>query len=345
MTTDAAQDPSELIEAYYEQGWTDGLPVVPPSDASVEAMLAAGGFRGDEVIGEIAGRNTEVVADKVAINAILAGCRPEYLPVVVAALRGLCHPDFAYHGPASSTGGSAMVLIVNGPIARRLGINHGNNALGQGHRPNATIGRAVRLVMMNAMNTRPGFLDRATLGNPGKYTVCFAETEDDHPWEPLHVSRGCASGDSAVTVIATNSLYQVYNQLAATPEPLLLCFADALANLGSPNLKGFNQSLIVLAGEHTEILRSSGWSRRQMQQFLIEHARRRVADLKRAGRLPGVVEAVDETTWRHVFQRPDDILIACAGGRAGSWSACLPGWGTKWTRSVTTRIEIPGGTV
>jgi len=316
---------------------------VPPSDASVEAMLAAGGFRGNEVIGEIAGRNTEVVADKVAINAVMAGCRPEYLPVVIAALRGLLHPDFAYHGPASSTGGSAMVLIVNGPIVGKLGINHGNNAFGQGHRPNATIGRAVRLVMMNVMNTRPGFLDRATLGNPGKYTFCFAENEDEHPWEPLSVSRGCARGESAVTVIASNSLYLVYNQLAATPEPLLLCFADALANLGSPNLKGFNQSLLVLAGEHSEVLRSNGWSRRQVQQFLIEHARRRVADLKRAARLPGEVTPADETTWRHVFERPDDILIACAGGRAGSWSACLPGWGNKWTRSVTTRIEIPGG--
>jgi hypothetical protein len=347
MSTDAAQDqdPAELIEAYYEAGWTDGLPVVPPSDASVEAMLIAGGFRGNEVIGEIVGRNTEVVADKVAINAVMAGCRPEYLPVVVAALRSLCHPDFAYHGPASSTGGSAMVLIVNGPIVGTLGINHGNNAFGQGHRPNATIGRAVRLTMMNVMNTRPGFLDRATLGNPGKYTFCFAENEDVdlHPWEPLHVSRGLEPGDSAVTVIATNSLYQVYNQLAATPEPLLLCFADALANLGSPNLKGFNQSLVVLAGEHSEVLRSSGWSRRQVQQFLIAHARRRVADLKRAGRLPGEVTPADETTWRHVFEQPEDILIACAGGRAGSWSACLPGWGNKWTRSVTTRIEIPGG--
>ncbi|TMQ14246.1 MAG: thioredoxin, partial [Candidatus Rokuibacteriota bacterium] len=175
MTTDAAQDPRELIEAYYEAGWTDGLPVVPPTDASVEAMLAAAGLRGDEVIGEIPGRNTVVVADKVAINAVMAGCLPEYLPVVVAALEGLCHPDFAYHGPASSTGGSAMVLIVNGPVARALGINSGNNAFGQGHRPNATIGRAVRLVMMNAMNTRPGLLDRATLGNPGKYSFCFAE--------------------------------------------------------------------------------------------------------------------------------------------------------------------------
>src|SRR5436305_2815124 len=228
VTTDAAQDPQELIEAYYDAGWTDGLPVVPPSDASVEAMLAAGGFRGDEVIGEIAGRNQVVAADKVAINAVMAGCRPEYVPVVVAAVKGLCHPDFAYHGPASSTGGSAMVLIVNGPVAQRLGINGGNNAFGQGHRPNATIGRAVRLTMMNVMNTRPGFLDRATLGNPGKYSFCFAETEAQGPWAALHVERGYRPEQSTVTAYASNSLRQVYNQLAATPEPLLRCFADAL---------------------------------------------------------------------------------------------------------------------
>ena len=338
MATDAVEDPQKLIEAYYEAGWTDGLPVVPPSDASVEAMLAAGGFRGDEVIGEIAGRNQTVTADKLAINAVMAGCKPEYLPVVVAALKGLCHPDFAYHGPASSTGGSAMVLVVNGPIAKRLAINSGNNAFGQGHRPNATIGRAVRLIMMNAMNTRPGFLDRATLGNPGKYAFCFAEHEEDHPWEPLHVSRGLKREDSAVTLIASNSLYQVYNQLAATPEPLLLCFADALCNMGSPNLKGFNQTLIVFAGEHADILKAAGWSRLDVQRFLIDHTRRRVADFKRAARMPGAVTAADETTWRHVFEKPEDILIACAGGRAGSWSACLPGWGNRWTRSITTRI-------
>jgi hypothetical protein len=335
----SAQDPRELIEAYYEAGWTDGLPVVPPSTASIDAMLAAGGLRGDEIIGEIPGRNTVVVADKVAINAVMAGCRPEYLPVVVAAVRGLCHPDFAYHGPASSTGGSAMVLIVNGPVARRLEINAGTNAFGQGHRANATIGRAVRLTMMNVMNTRPGLLDRATLGTPGKYSFCFAEHEDDHPWEPLHVTRGCRAEDSAVTVYASNSLYQVYNQLAAEPEPLLRCFADALGNLGSPNVKGFNEALVVLAGEHTEVLRASGWSRKQVQQFLVEHTRRRVADFKRAARLPGSVEADDERTWRYLFERPEDILIVCAGGRAGSWSACLPGWGNKWTRAVTTVIE------
>src|SRR5215475_7063227 len=154
-------DPASLIEAYFERGWTDGLPVVPPTEKSIAEMLAGAALRGDEPLGEIAGRNTVVVARKVAINAVMAGCRPEYLPVVVAAIRGLCHPDFAYHGPASSTGGSAMVLIVNGPLAKRLGVNSGNNAFGQGTRANATIGRAVRLVMMNMMNSRPGFLDRA----------------------------------------------------------------------------------------------------------------------------------------------------------------------------------------
>ena len=230
------------------------------------------------------------------------------------------------------------MLVVNGPIARRLQINSGNNVFGQGHRPNATIGRAVRLSMMNVMNTRPGFLDRATLGNPGKYSFCFAEHELDHPWQPLHTTRGYSAGDSAVTVYASNSLYQIYNQLAATPEPLLLCFADALGHVGSPNLKGFNETLMIFAGEHAEILRSSGWTRRDVQQFLIEHTRRRVADVKRAARLPGAVTEADETTWRHVFEKPEDILIVCAGGRAGSWSACLPGWGTKWTRAVTERI-------
>ncbi len=336
---DEAADPAALIEAYYDAGWTDGLPVVPPSDGSIAAMLAAVRLQGHEVLGEIPGRNTEVTAEKAAINTVMAGCRPEYMPVVVAAVKSLCAPAFAYHGPASSTGGSAMVLVVNGPIARRLGLNSGNNAFGQGHRPNATIGRAVRLIMMNAMNTRPGFLDRATLGNPGKYAFCFAEHEEDHPWEPLHVARGLRKEDSAVTLIASNSLYQVYNQLAATPEPLLRCFADALGNAGSPNLRGFNETLIVFAGEHTDILKTAGWSRGDVQRFLVEHTRRRVADYKRAARIPGAITADDETTWRHVFERPEDILIACAGGRAGSWSACLPGWGTKWTRSITTRVE------
>jgi hypothetical protein len=336
---DDGYDPAELIEAYFERGWTDGLPVVPPTEKSIAQMLAGAALRGDEVVGEIPERGVVISAEKLAINAVMAGCRPEYLPVVVAAIRGLCHRDFAYHGPASSTGGSAMVLIVNGPVARRLGINSGNNAFGQGTRANATIGRAVRLAMMNVMNTRPGFLDRAVFGNPGKYSFCFAENESDHPWEPLHVERGYRADESTVTVYASNSLNLVYNQLAAEPEPLLLCVADALCNLGTPNLRGFNQSLLVFAGEHTDMLRQSGWSKGDVRAFLAERARRTIADLKRAARRPGAIEPGDETMYKYAFERPDDILIVCAGGQAGSWSACLPGWGNKWTRSVTTRVE------
>jgi hypothetical protein len=336
-----ASHDADPIEALFARGVTDGLPGVPPTAERVAAAVAASGRGADELVAEMPPRFGRATVQKIAINAVMAGCRPEYLPVVVAAVRGLCHPHFAYHGPASSTGGSAMVLIVNGPIARHIGVNSGNNVFGQGVRANATIGRAVRLVMMNVMNTRPGFLDRATLGTPGKYSFCFAENESAHPWEPLHVERGYRPEQSAVTVYASNSLCPVYNQLAAEPEPLLRCFADALCHLGTPNLRGFNQSLVVFAGEHADVLRQSGWSKGDVRSFLMEHARRTVADLKRAGRRPGEIEAGDDTAWKHAFERPEDILIVCAGGQAGSWSACLPGWGNKWTRSVTTPIDTP----
>jgi hypothetical protein len=332
---DPGTDAAALIEACFERGWTDGLPVVPPTEALIARALDAARLSGAEVVGAIAGRNIRVTAGKVAVNAVMAGCKPEYLSVVIAAVRALCHPAFAYHGPASSTGGSAMVVIVHGPIAQALGINGGNNAFGQGWRPNATIGRAVRLTMMNVMATQPGLLDR---GTPGKYTFCFTENGQYHPWEPFHVLRGFRPEQSAVTVYASNSLNQVYNQLAAQPEPLLLCFADALCHLGVSNILGFNQSLVVLAGEHSKILQKAGWSRRQMQAFIVEHARRRVADFKRAARLPGEIGAADESTWRHAFDDPADVLIVCAGGEAGSWSACLPGWGKKWTRAVTVEV-------
>jgi hypothetical protein len=335
----SADDPAELIEAYFERGWTDGLPVVPPTEQSVAAMLKGARLSGDEIFGEIPGRNTVVVADKVAVNAVMAGCRPEYFPVVVAAVKGLCRPEFAYHGPASSTGGSAMVVIVNGPIVSRIGVKSGNNLFGQGVRANATIGRAVRLTMMNVMQTQPGLFDRATLGNPGKYSFCFAENEEESPWEPLHVMRGFRRDQSAVTVYASNSLYQVYNQLASTPEPLLRCFVDVLVNLGLPNVKGFNQALLVFAGEHTEVLGKAGWTKRQVASFIVEHARRPLADFKRAARLPGDPTSADERTLRALFERPEDILIVSAGGRAGSWSACLPGWGNKWTQAVTTLVD------
>ncbi|HKI97582.1 MAG TPA: hypothetical protein VKB51_03810 [bacterium] len=336
------KDAQALIELYYNKGWTDGLPVVPPSEASVGATLAAAGLQGDEVIGEIPDRHVRVTADKVAINAVLAGCLPEYMPVVVAAVKGICHPDYCYHGAATSTGGSAVATIVNGPIAPRLEINARDNVLGQGFRANATIGRAVRLVMMNAINTRPGKLDRSTLGNPGKYSLCFAENEAESPWEPLHVERGYRPDESTVTVFAAEGLIQIYNQLSSTADQLLLPFADAMSNLGSMNIAGQAQIVVLFAGEHCETLRASGWSKRQVKDYLYDHAKRTVADVKRAGRIAGPVAPEDERTWRHPVKSADDIVVVTAGGRAGAFSAVLMGWGSAaHTRSVTTPVVLP----
>jgi len=338
----SGEDAASLIEAYYERGWTDGLPVVPPTEGSVGDMLAAAGLRGGEVIGEIADRNARVTADKVAINAVLAGCRPEYMPVVVAAVKGLCHPDYHYHGPATSTGGATAMLIVNGPIAAKIGMNSRDNVFGPGNRANATIGRSVRLIMMNALNTRPGTLDRSTLGFGGKYTACIAENEVESPWEPLHVERGFRREDSTVTVFAAEAHIQVYNQLSREPEQLCVTMADAMANLGTMNIMGQSQMAVVWAGEHADTFRKAGWTRALVKQALYRHARRTHADLKRAGRMPGPLAPGDESAWRHVVRTPEDFIVVHAGGKAGSFSAVLPGWGNiAATRSVTIPVTLP----
>ncbi|MEE9533646.1 MAG: hypothetical protein V3W06_04450 [Acidimicrobiia bacterium] len=331
-----------MIERYFEKGWTDGLPVVPPSTASVGAMLETAGLQGAEGIGEIETRHTRLTADKVAINAVMAGCKPEYMPVVVSAMKGLCHPDFNYHGPATSTGGSNIVVIVNGPYGRQIGVNARDNAFGQGFRANATIGRAVRLVMMNALNTKPGVLDRSALGTPGKYSFCFAENEEGSPWEPFHVERGFKPEESTTTVFAAEGVIQTSNNLSNTAEPLLLGMADAMANMGSRNITGQGEYVCVFAGEHSEVLRKSGWSKQKVKQFLYENARRSLADLKRVERIPGKPEPGDENKWKHATPGPEEVIVVCAGGRVGTKSAVLPGWGSpNTTHSVTTRIAVP----
>ena len=192
--------------------------MVPPTEAAVRAMLEAVGLAPDAQVAFITNRQVAVTAEKVAINAVMAGCLPEYMPVVVAAVEGLAEPQWGYHGPATSTGGAAVLMIVNGPIARRLGMNCEDNLFGPGWRANATIGRAVRLVMRNVIGTLPGLLDRGTLGHPGKYTYVIAENEAESPWTPLHVERGFRADQSAVTVMSAEAPRQFYNQLSSTPE-------------------------------------------------------------------------------------------------------------------------------
>ncbi len=334
------QDAADLIEVYYEKGWTDGFPIVPPSEQSVAAMLAAAGLQGDQVVADIPTRNIVITADKVAVNAVLAGCLPGYMPVVLSAVKGMCHPDFNYHGMATSTGGAALAIIVNGPIADRLEINSGENLFGPGCRANMTIGRSLRLLMMNSLNTRPGGLDRSTIGNPAKISFCFAENESQSPWEPLHVERGFGRDESTTTVFACEDIIQVYNQLAQSPEPFLEGMADAMANMGSMNIVSQQDVTVVLAGEHVRIMVNAGWDKKRIKQHLFDHASRSIAELKRVKRIPGDPQPEDETSCIHVVQQPDDIHVVCGGGAVGTFSACLLSWGgsRSATSMVTTRI-------
>jgi hypothetical protein len=332
-------DLGQAMDLCYERGWTDGLPVVPPTEGAVRAMLDAAGLAPDAQLAFITNRQVAVTAEKVAINAVMAGCLPEYMPVVVAAVEAIADPQWAYHGPATSTGGAGPLLIVNGPIARRLEMNCEDNLFGPGWRSNATIGRAVRLVMRNVIGTLPGFLDRGTLGHPGKYSYVMAENEAESPWIPLHVQRGCPPGESAVTVLAAEAPRQWYNQLSSTPEGVLRTVCDDMRHHNSTN--GQPQYVLVLAGEHMRTIANGGWSKADIQKFVFENTQNSVAHIKRMERMAGAVAPQDEKTMRPLLAQPDDLLVVAAGGRAGAFSSYIPGWagGRRSSQAVTKVIQ------
>src|SRR5499427_5104356 len=317
------KDMAEAIELYYAKGWTDGLPVVPPTENSIWGMLESAGLEPEAEITFIENRQVSVTAEKVAINAVMAGCKPEYMPVVVAAVEALADPLYNYHGPATSTGGSAVFIVVNGPIARELGMNSGDNLFGPGWRPNATIGRAVRLVMRNTIGTMPGRLDRSSLGHAGKYSFCVAENEADSPWPPFHVSRGFRPEQSVVTIFAALAPHQFSNGLSSTPEGILdTACAHMRISAGSGRRP---QYALVFAGEHSAVMKKAGWNREDVQRYCFEHSRASVAELKRANLVPGVVTPDDEQKMSTLVETPPDFLVLSAGGRAGVQSAFVPG--------------------
>jgi len=331
-------DLPEAMELYFEKGWTDGLPVVPPTEEKIVAMLDAAGLDPDREIAQIKDRRVTVTAEKVAINAVMAGCRPEYMPVVAAAVEAIGDPRWGYHGPGTSTGGAAVFMLVNGPIARELDINSGDNLFGPGWRANASIGRAVRLVMRNVIGTLPGKLDRSTLGHPGKYTYVIAENEVDSPWPPVHVERGFRPEQSVVTVLAAEAPHQFYNQLSNTAGGILTTVCDDMRISG--NVMGQPTYVLVLAGEHTRTIARDGWSKGDIRKFVFEHTQNSVAHLKRTQRMPGSVTHDDETTMRPLVASPEDIVVVAAGGRAGAFSAYIPGWGSRrWTECVSKEIK------
>ena len=332
-------DAAEQIEFCFARGWTDGLPVVPATRSLVKDLLEAGGLEPHAVIAEMPSRKVSITAEKVAINAVMAGCKPEYMPVVVAAVKGLAAPEFGLHHVASALSGPTIVIVINGPITKTLGVNATNNLFGPGVRANAAIGRALRLVLLNCLKYRPGVSDRATMGTPGKYTCAIAENEEDHPWEPWHVERGFKPEESTVTLVAVSTMIQVWNY--GDHEQFLRCVGDALSFLGSIAILGQTPGAVVLGGEHAELLRSSGWSKKRIREFVVAHAGRTVADLKRAGRIDGEITAEDQVTLHYAMDTPEDLMLICAGSSIGALSMVLPGFGSSKTagRSPPIRIE------
>lgn len=316
-------DPAEAVEFYYRQGWTDGLPVVPPTPARVREFLEYSGHFPGDILGVIPARNRAITAEKVAINAVMAGCLPNYMPVIIAAFEAMCQEQFNLHGITATTGGTAPLLIVNGPAVQQLNINYGVNVFGPGVRANATIGRAIRLVLMNVCGSIPGVLDKACMGHPGKYSYCIAENEEGNPWEPLSVERGIPDGLSAVTVFAGEAPHYVNSQAGGTGERIVLSIANTM--LGTV-YRGGNW-VLVLCPEHVTIFKKEDWTKAQIRQAVWEQAARPFDAFKRiAGLSDELIFPEDaESTYHYIFT-PDDLLIMTAGGGAGGFSALIPPW-------------------
>jgi hypothetical protein len=327
-------------EAMFDRGWTDGLPVVPPTEARVLRMLSGTSRPPDEVVAVVPPDLVDGTVEKVAVNAVLAGCKPEYLPVVLAAVEAACTEEFNGHGLLATTYFSGPVVIVNGPIARRIGMNSGINALGQGNRANATIGRALQLVIRNVGGGRPGEVDRAAQGNPGKYTFCFAEDEDGSPWEPLSVSRGAAAGASAVTLFAGAGVTPVVDQLSRTPESLASSFAACLRTVAHPKLPIAFDAVLVVSPEHGRVFREAGWTRRRLTDELMARLQLPGSELVRGagGIAEGVPEALRDATLPKF--RDGGLLICHAGGGAGLFSAIIAGWASGSTGSTPVTQEV-----
>ena len=314
------------VEICFERGWSDGLPVVPPTDERILRMLQGTTRAPGDLVGAIPPNLAECTVEKVAINAVMAGCKPEYMPVLLAAVEAALEPVFTLHGLLATTYFSSPIIIVNGPIARRIGMNSGLNALGQGNRANATIGRALQLIVRSVGGGRPGEADRATLGGPGKYTFCFAEDESDPGWEPLSVSRGFAPGASTVTLFQGEGVQGFVDQKSRSPEDLARSLAMGLNAIGHPKMVLTQRAILVLSPEHYAIFAEAGWDRKRLEQAINAATVRAGIDLVAGahGVGEGIPAAQAGMPVAKFFE--GGLMIVRAGGPAGLFSAILPGW-------------------
>ena len=325
------------LEDMFERGWSDGLPVVPPTPDRIEAML--GGADPAVSFGTVPPAHGEATLERVAACAVLAGCRPAYFPVVRAAVEAALEPGFNAHGIAVTTQPAGTVLVVNGPARERLEINGGMGALGPGMRANMTIGRALRLVLTLTGGARPGVLDRSTLGNPGKLGVCFAENEEVSPWQPLHVERGFAAESSTVTLIAADAPLSISDHRSRTPEELAATLASAAASLWSPFWWPMpDTTLFVLCPEHARLFEEAGWSKERVRAAIFETLQRPAAELRRGETTPFVHASADHVLVPK-WDSAERIVLVVAGGEAGRFSAVFGPCDGMQAQVVTKEIQ------
>lgn len=299
-------------EYAYRKGWTDGLPIIPPTEKRVAAMVEALGRDPQEEIVRIPPKMGRATVEKIAINAVMAGCLPEYVPVVIAALEAMCEPDFNLNGIQTTTNPVAPAIIVNGPIRKKLGLNCGANCLGQGWRANATIGRAARLVLLNVGGATPGPVDRAVHGQPAKYTLCFGEDEEASVWEPLHVERGFRPDESTVTVVGIAGTTNVPTARILDVREVLMLIADSLARVGSNDINaGGGQPAIVLTAGHTTFFKEAGYSKSDVKRVLFENSGVPIEKVPRGRVDLGLIRVQDGLVYP--LKRPEDVILVVAG--------------------------------
>ncbi len=348
----SAADPdleSDAIESFFARGVTDGLPVVPPSRRLVERAVGASGRDGGELIALVPPNYGRATVEKIAVNAVMAGCRAEYLPVVIAAIEAVCDEAFDLHGVSATTNAPAPLVIVNGPIRGELEINSGAGVFGPGWRANATIGRAIRLVCVNLGGAKPGDVSMSTLAHPGRYTYCIGEHEEASPWESLAVEHGFGPHESTVALLAADAPLGVYAQRSRTPDDLLPTIAASMAVVSHHRMTHWGDTLLVLSPEHAKILGDAEWRKADVQRWLHERLQWPVRELipgRDGGEgLPEHVlakfpEPDRETTRIPKFRKPEHIKVMVAGGTAGRFSAIVPGWTfSKGSNLVFRRID------
>ncbi|MBM2824514.1 MAG: hypothetical protein HW402_178 [Dehalococcoidales bacterium] len=339
LTSEKVQvdDSAEAVnDLFLEKGWSDGLPVIPPTEEAVERMLAGTNRNPADVVAAIPPRWGEATIEKIAINAVMAGCLPEYLPIITTAVTAMCEEPFNLPAVQPTTHPSAPLLIINGPITKKLNINSKYGAFGPGWRSNATIGRAIRLILMNIGGALPGKTDMSTQGQPCKYTFCIAENEDANPWEPLHVERGFAASTSTVTVVAAENPHNINEHTAVTAEELLTTVISTMTTMGNNDvLYQRGSPVLALGPEHAATLAKNGFSKEDVRTFVYKHARIPLSKFYK-GAIQRYYANMDENALIPISARKENLIIIVVGG-AGKHSSFLPTFGMSY--SVTRAIQ------